>query len=84
MTGSETSQRALLDWDFGESTEFTRAWIAQLRGVAPEEVVLTGEPGFDDENPDEYPSPKPVRAKTFDEWLQSTSELLEECAARKR
>ena len=26
--------------------------------------------------------PEPVKAKTFDKWLQSTSELLEDCAKR--
>jgi len=30
------------------------------------------------------PDPKPVKAKTFDEWISETSALLEECAKSKR
>jgi hypothetical protein len=30
------------------------------------------------------PTPEPVKAKTFDEWLAETSALLEECAERKK
>lgn len=30
------------------------------------------------------PDPRPVRAKSFDDWLTRTSELLEECARRKQ
>ena len=31
-----------------------------------------------------FPDPEPVKAKTFDEWIQSTSELLDDCAKRKK